>query len=110
MLNRSSVIVRPKQPYLDWISEIDELGILPEAGDECTVYLIPEYEDNLQKMEIMSVCFEAIFEVELSGWNRDEDTWPQNRTFEMFCEWFSLEFNLMVTDLCDYEIKEDGYA
>lgn len=110
MLNRSSVTVRPKQPFLDWISKIGKLDILTKYDYEYTVYLIPEYEDNLEKMEIISVYFDVIFEVELSAWGRDESVWPQNRTFEMFCEWFSLEFNLMVTDLCDYEIKEDGYA
>ncbi len=30
MLNRGVVIVRPKQPYLDWAAELDDSGIVPD--------------------------------------------------------------------------------
>ena len=57
MLNRSSVIVRPKQPYLDWAAQLDDSGIVPDPNDECTIYLIPEYNDDMQALEILSKCF-----------------------------------------------------
>ena len=46
MLNRGVVIVRPKQPYLDWAAGLDDSGIVPDPNDEQTVYLIPSYEDE----------------------------------------------------------------
>src|SRR5712691_8078877 len=46
MLNRGVVIVRPKQPYLDWAAGLDDSGIVPDPNDEQTVYLIPSYGDD----------------------------------------------------------------
>lgn len=46
MLNRGVVIVRPKQPYLDWAAGLDDAGIAPDPNSEQTVYLIPPYEDE----------------------------------------------------------------
>ncbi|WP_345552477.1 hypothetical protein [Microbulbifer aestuariivivens] len=83
---------------------------MPEPEGERTVYLIPEYDDDLQAMEILSSCFDVIFEAELNGWHTDENAWPKNRTFKMFRDWFSLEFHSMVTDLCGYEFEDDGYV
>ncbi len=33
MLNRGVVIVRPKQPYLDWAAGLDDSGILPDPNE-----------------------------------------------------------------------------
>lgn len=107
MLNRSSVIVRPRQPYLDWASQLDDSGIIPELDDECTIYLIPEYGDDVQAMETLSKCFDIIFETELDGWCTDETLWPKNRSFKTFRNWFSFEFHSLVEDLCGYEIIDD---
>src|SRR5438552_13898383 len=46
MLNRGVVIVRPKQPYLDWAAGLDDSGIVPDPNGEQTVYLIPSYADD----------------------------------------------------------------
>lgn len=46
MLNRSAVIVRPKQPYRDWAAGMGEDGpkLLPYIDEERTIYLIPDFE------------------------------------------------------------------
>src|SRR5215471_16399911 len=41
MLNRGVVIVRPKQPYLDWAAGLDDSELVPDPNAEQTVYLIP---------------------------------------------------------------------
>jgi len=46
MLNRGVVIVRPKQPYLDWATGLDDSGIVPDPNGEQTIYLIPSYADE----------------------------------------------------------------
>ena len=46
MLNRGVVIVRPKQPYLDWAAGLDDSGLVPDPNGERTIYLIPSYEDE----------------------------------------------------------------
>ncbi|MGB5324943.1 MAG: hypothetical protein WBN40_05905, partial [Pseudomonadales bacterium] len=100
MINRGSVIVRPKKPYIDWAAELEDSPILPEYEGEKTVYLIPEYDDDEHAMQILSEGFDLIFESELYGWHTDEVAWPKNRTFAMFKEWFHIEFNSVVSDLC----------
>lgn len=108
MLNRGSLIVRPKQPYLDWAASLDDSGILPEKDDERTIYLIPEYESDEEAMAVLSLCYGEIFEMELAGWHLVEADWPKDRTFSMFQEWFSLELNSCVEDVCGYEFFDDG--
>ena len=110
MINRGSVIVRPKQPYLDWAAQLDDSGIVPDREDERTIYLIPEYDDDVEAMGVLGKCFDIIFEEELGGWHTNESAWPKNRNFAMFRKWFSFEFHSVVEDLCGYEIVDDDYA
>lgn len=110
MINRGSIIVRPKQPYLKWATQLDDSGILPDVKGEHTIYLIPEFNDDVEAIAILAKCFDIIFEEELHGWHTDESAWPKNRTFAMFREWFNFEFHSVVEDLCDYDIADDEYA
>ena len=109
MLNRGSVIVRPKQPYIDWALSLDDSGLVPTIEGEKTVYLIPEYESDEEALDILSVCYAEIFEMELAGWHLLEDDWPRNRSFSMFKEWFSLELHSCVEDMCGYVFIDDGF-
>ena len=107
MLNRAVLIVRPKQPYVDWAAGLDGSGPVPDPEDEQTVYLIPSYEDDDEAWEIVEDLYETIFESELYDWHPDESAWPQDRDFEMFQDWFEIELHSVVEDLCDYEISDD---
>jgi len=47
MLNRSAVMVKPRQPFLDWLHAADPTGgsiTLGELGQDPTIYLLPECE------------------------------------------------------------------
>lgn len=110
MINRGAIIVRPKQPYIDWADQLDDADLLPSREGEKTVYLVPEYDDDMEAMEILSKCYDIIFEAELEGWHTDESAWPKNRTFSMFREWFEFEFHSVVEDLCDYAVVDDSVA
>lgn len=107
MLNRGVLIVRPKQPYLDWAAQLDDSGLVPDPEGEKTVYLIPEFESDDEAWEILEDVYPEVFERELDGWHTDESAWPQNRTFAMFKEWFDIELQSVVEDLCAYEIEDD---
>ena len=107
-VNRSSVIVRPKDPYVAWARSMDQEAAKFTAADlrrEATVYLIPEIDDSGHAEELLRDCFSVIFDNELDGWSTDENTWPSNRSFEMFRQWFSIEINSMIFDLCHYRFK-----
>jgi hypothetical protein len=107
MLNRGALIVRPKQPYLDWAAGLDDSGLLPDPAGEQTVYLIPGYEEEGELAELLEVLYEEIFERELFGWHMDESAWPKKRTYAMFQEWFTIETHSMVEDLSADELVDD---
>jgi hypothetical protein len=110
MINRGAIIVRFKEPYIDWAIGLDDTGLTPDKEGESTVYLIPEFEDDVEALEVLSNIFEQIFEHELRSWHRDEAAWPQNRTWAMFREWFDVEFHSCVEDVCGDEPMADNEA
>jgi len=107
MLNRGVVIARPKQPYLDWATSLDDSGVAPDPEGEQTVYLIPSYESDDEAWELLEEAYPLIFERELYGWCIDETLWPSRRDFATFKEWFEIELHSMVEDLCNMEIRDD---
>jgi len=107
VLNRGALIVRPAAAFLEWARGLDDSGIVPSLDDECTVYLIPEWGDDIDALGILAEAYEEIFERELFGWHTDESDWPRNRTFAMFREWFEFEFHSVVEDLCAFSLEDD---
>jgi hypothetical protein len=45
--------------------------------------------------------FEEIFVEQLAGWFTDPATWPQHRSFDVFCHWFEVQHHSMLIDLCE---------
>ena len=107
MLNRAALIVRSKQPYLDWAAQLDNSGITPDVKGEQTVYLIPEFEDDEHATRIPKRVFSEVFERKLFEWHTDESSWPSNCTLRLFQEWFDYELHSVVEDLCSFAIVED---
>ena len=108
MLNRSALIVRPRQPYLDWAASLDDSGLVPDMAGEHTVYLAPGFEDDDEAAKVLRTVYAEIFERELNAWHTDEGDWPPNRTFAMFKQWFEVEMHSVVEDLCGHELFDDG--
>ncbi|MEP0548922.1 MAG: hypothetical protein ABJF88_18450 [Rhodothermales bacterium] len=107
MLNRGALIVRPAQPYLDWAASLDDSGILPDPHDEVTIYLVPEYEDDLEADKVLKRVYAEVFERELFGWCTDESLWPKRRTLALFKAWFTVEMHSIVEDLSNAPLVDD---
>lgn len=107
MLNRAALIVRPKQPFLDWAAGLEEEGVRPDPAGEQTVYLIPEPEDDEDAERLLQEVCTHVFESELDAWWTDEDAWPAQRTYAVFMEWFSVEIHTIIVDLVDDELRDD---
>lgn len=107
MINRSAILVRPRQPYLDWAASLGDADLLPKADDERTVYLVPIFEDDEQADEVLDRCAETIFENELFGWHTEAADWPEDRSLEVFLEWFEVEMNSVVEDLSAVPIRDE---
>ena len=103
-INRSLMVVIPKEPFLEWIRSVDDASDklkLVDLQDDTSTYLIPECATDEEQVAIIMWCWDVIFEQELYSWFTDEDLWPKERDPAMFIEWFDVEFHSMVLDLVD---------
>ncbi len=74
IVNRAAVVLEPAQAYLEWAKGCPEAIpdlTLEELGEEGTVYLIPETNNEPDRW--LRRNFVAIFEYELNAWYRDRD-------------------------------------
>ena len=101
-INRAVVIVRPKQPFLDWLRSVDPDDSdleLEEIRRDPNAYLVPDWEEDNDRWVILGWCVENIFGNELWSWYTDESLWPTERDYDMFLNWFDVEFYPTVVDI-----------
>jgi hypothetical protein len=104
MLNRSAIVVKPRQPFLDWLHMADPTSrnlSLRELAEEPTIYLIPECDTEEDVRGVLQELCDQIFVEQLASWFTDESTWPRDRGFDVFCRWFDFQHHSMLVDLCD---------
>lgn len=93
-INRTAIIVKPLQPFLDWCS-----NLYPNDTDEIKetrTYLISE---EIEDVEVwLKKKFDKIFVFELESWHFNKKEWPQKRNYKMFQEWFQIDISTMVYD------------
>ena len=68
-LNRSGIVVKPKQPFLDWLHTADPTSVeltLFNLTREPTIYLIPECDTDEGVAEVLRDLCEEIFEEQLA--------------------------------------------
>ena len=103
-VNRSVVIVKAKQPFVDWINSTNAPGdptiaTIENVNNEPNVYLVPEYENDNELKRILPSVIDCIWEEELMSWYIDEATWPKDRSKKKFMEWFELQVASSVMDI-----------
>jgi len=109
-INRSVLLIIPKQPFYDWSNAL--FPDLPQtnAGNnyEHNSYLL---EDELflddPKSELKKY-WKNIFITELFGQCTDESTFPKV-TWKLFTEWFDFYRSSIVTDLTDEPLYTQDY-
>lgn len=94
-INRTAILVKPLQPFLDWCSnlypeEIDEMS-------EINTYLISE--DIYDVDTWLKKKFDTIFKYELEAWHSNKKEWPQRRNYKKFKQWFQVDISRMVFDM-----------
>ncbi len=107
-INRNAIIVKPKEPFYDWLKGICNDEEFTSLKEENTVYLIREMDSNQDILKWLSKNFEGIFVNELNDWHTDEAGWPQKRTFKKFNEWFNVEINSMILDLEEFPVEKES--
>lgn len=112
LVYRCAVIVKPKQPLLDWLNKI-ELSVqtsLEELQRDCNVYLVPDYEEvdviETAIEKYLKLNYAGIFINELIAWYTDERKFPKF-SYMLFREWFEISMNTMIFDTVDMPIEKD---
>jgi len=107
-LNRMALIIRPKQPYVDWANSFDDGGPKFDLNyHRPNVYLIDEVVDPSNLQKVVGRYWREIFEEELQAWMRYSEDWPQRRTLTVFMQWLDVEVAEIVTDLGKHSIWDE---
>ena len=113
MLNRDLIIVRLKQPFVDWVNEADPYSdgsrlTLDEANEDVSTFLI--HDDASEDMEgWLEEYFPLLFDAILEEWYVDESLWPRDRSLALFKRWCDVEVHSMVFDLVDGPLEDDEF-
>jgi hypothetical protein len=109
-INRSALIVKPAQPFLDWLHQVDLTSArltLEDLQREPTIYLVPECDSEDQAIESLGESVSDIFEEHLDGWYRVPTVWPTKRDLTTFRRWFEFSFHSMIVDLCNDVLEHE---
>src|SRR6266705_6844369 len=110
LINRSAIIVKPKQPYIDWANYFDDGGptlTLEKGRRDPSVFLADDVENDPEPERIVKQYYNVIFEHELRAWMTTEHTWPRKRDLRTFLEWFDVDICTMVIDLSSAELEQE---
>jgi hypothetical protein len=73
-IDRSLMVVKPKQPFLDWAQSVqyeEGLSLDEHIRHDSLVYLIPQILEKADHLRVLKWCYEAVFEAELEAWYTD---------------------------------------
>ena len=110
-INRTAILVKPGQPFLDWLHQADPSSANLKLEDlrlEPTIYVLPECESENEAREHLEIVCGEIFEEQLDGCYRVPSSWPQRRDLEAFNDWFEWSFHSVIVDLCSDPLMEDA--
>lgn len=96
LLNRSALMLQPRQPYLDWInalpgdvSELEQPLAAGELDAEGRVYLVDEFEQG--DGDLLASHWKQLLENELSAWDEFADHWPEPLNQSLLTQWFEIK-------------------
>ena len=108
-LNRGLVVLRYKQPYIDWVRIAGELPMeitLAGANNDGEAFLVPTFDSPIDPVDgsedavkWVEKRWRMFFEHILGSWIVDETDWPKKRTLKMFRDWFDVEYKSMIWDM-----------
>lgn len=116
-INRSIVTFRYKQPFLDWISQVEaafgETQSLDDLNEDGDAFLLPgegHIETKEQAIAWIEKRWRGFFENALENWYTDPDLWPKKLTLKMFREWFEIDYRSMAWDLAEMPIEIEDWS
>lgn len=111
-LNRHLVLLRPKQPFIDWVRDADPGPGTPVgeevARDAVQAFLIPEFDMTPDTHAWIRENYDLMFEIALDSWYTDPALWPEQRDWEAFNGWFNVELIEVAWDLVDQPLSSEA--
>ncbi|WP_293761931.1 hypothetical protein [uncultured Aquitalea sp.] len=108
-VDRAVAVVKPKQPFLDWLNAVpgneDMVDLsLDSLRSDCTVILLPEFNQPEEAVAHIDEIYEQLFKMEVASWFDDEAVWPADMSLKTFWEWFDVEIHSTVIDSVEGDI------
>ena len=109
LIDRALVVVKPGQPFLEWINDVESKldggektkFTLVDIQTDPHSYLVPEQDEPKDIKEWLAANSMRLMEHEFSSWCEDSSLWPSLRDAKMLDQWFYVEVFTMVFDLVD---------
>jgi hypothetical protein len=106
-VERTAIVIKPKQPFWDWLISHDPDQDLPHfIIIDPEIYLLPDFEEIDEMKKWLKKHFDTIFCDQMNHWYTDTNLWVNNRTHKMFLEWFDISFHTMLWDTLDSHIDK----
>ena len=102
MINRGAVLLRYKQPMVDWVNsthpadEEQEILTMEALNSDRTLFLVDD-RDAEEIDQWLTLNFVQLFETELEDWSEDRALWP-SLDMETFLNWFEMECHGLIID------------
>jgi len=110
VINRGAIVIKPRQPFLDWLRALPDPDLtitLEQVREDSSLYLLPDWDSHEGLQRFLTQCCADIFEQELAAWSKDASTFPENRAWPVFRDWFDVEAHSMVVNLMDGPLIDD---
>jgi len=115
MVNRAAILLKYKDPAIQWINDVDpydeDPGITKEyVNSSRNIYLISEddAENEGSHKTWVERNYKQLFVSEIEGWYTDPSLWPSPVNLELFNKWFDVECHSIIIDTVGGEIFDDG--
>lgn len=112
-VNRSVIILRPKQSFLDWLCGLpgcfEPAPNLAELRENGNAILVPAVDRLDELQEFIAEHAVELFEAELADWCEDDSLWPNPLTPALFAEWFDIGVHGVVTDLVEESLERERF-
>ncbi len=108
-LNRSAVVLKPKQPFVDWLNALpgEDKYTLDQLRGEPRVILLPKFSRPGEEIGYLRKISPELFSYQLWGWYTDESAWPGQRDWNVFQEWFDIRFCSEVFDMVEKKLERE---
>ena len=104
----SAVILRPREPFLNWVRE-QLRNDVPSIASEAAipgVAITPEQPRAEDQEAWLRQYSDELFTRQLEVW-ASEENWPADRSLEALRAWFDVEFVPTVDDLRAYRVHPE---